>query len=193
MPYSTLPTILDEVKKISITNLKMVGLFEPGTVKTGQLNWTCGGEKVGSVNILVDMKDSPHAWLNYTYNHEQKVNYKVKLVSDASNLGVGRVWYFICPHTGKRCRKLYGAGTYFLHRDAYPEALYECQTLSKKSRHMQKCFGAEELQSELKSKHFKSHYAGKQTKRYKNIIKRLETIRQKEIQALKMMQRELKI
>src|SRR5690625_7639150 len=81
--------------------------------------------------------------------------------------------YFICPHTGKRSRKLYSAGKYFLHRDAYPHAMYECQTYSKRGRMVDKVCkimnGSDKLYEELYSKHFKTHYAGKPTKRYKQI------------------------
>jgi hypothetical protein len=193
--YSTFPTLLDEVKQISITKLKEFGFMEPDSFKSGQLTWSRRGQEVGSINIFVYMQDSPFAELSYTYNKEEQIKYKVGLDSVASNLGIGKIWYFVCPHTGKRCRKLYGAGKYFLHRDAFPDAMYECQTYSKKGRQIDKICkimnGSEKLYSELYSKHFKTHYAGKPTKRYKKILRELELIRQNEDQALRMFKREL--
>jgi len=193
--YSTFPTLLDEVKQISITKLKEFGFMEPDSFKSGQLTWSRRGQEVGSINIFVYLQDSPFAELSYTYNKEEQIKYKIDLVSVASNLGIGKIWYFVCPHTGKRCRKLYGAGKYFLHRDAYPNAMYECQTYSKKGRYFDKICkimnGSDKLYEELYSKHFKTHYAGKPTRRYKEILSKLEYIRQNEDQALRMFKREL--
>lgn len=192
---STFPTLLDEVKQISITKLKEFGYFEPDSFKSGKLTWSWRGEQVGSINFSVDLRDVPYANLSYRYNKEEQIKYRVNLVSVPSNLGVGKIWYFKCPVTSQRCRKLYGAGKYFLHRDAYPDAMYECQTYSKYGRMIDKVCkmmnGSDKLYEELYSKHFKTYYAGKPTKRYKQILSELEYIRQNEAQALKIFQREL--
>ena len=123
----------------------------------------------------------PYIKLSYTYNKDQSVDYKVRLVSVPSNLGIGKLWYFRCPETGKRCRKLYGAGKYFLHRDAFPNAMYEYQTYSKKMREMDREFSLyysfEKLWNELHSKYFKTHYAGKPTKRFKKIVGKMKKIK----------------
>lgn len=130
------------------------------------------------------MTDQPYIQLSYTYNKEESVNYKVDLVSVPSNLGKGKLWYFVCPKTGNRCRKLYGAGKYFLHREAYPDAMYESQTYSKFKRKMDKIFSTvfcvDDLMEELYSKHFKTHYDGEPTKRYKQIMNQLEQAKQME-------------
>jgi hypothetical protein len=193
--YSKYPTLLDEVKQISITKLKEFGYMEPDSFKSGRLIWSRRGQEIGSINISVDLRNSPQVYLNYTYNKEEKISYKIDLVSVDSNLGIGMIWYFVCPHTGKRCRKLYGAGKYFLHRDAYPNAMYECQTYSKRGRQIDKVCkimnGEEKLFNELYSKHFKTHYAGKPTKRYKQILSELEYIRQNQDQALRIFEQEL--
>ena len=59
-------------------------------------------------------------------------NYKVYLTSTPSNLNRGEIWYFICPQTKKRCRKLYSIGGYFLHREAFNGCMYKIQIESKK-------------------------------------------------------------
>jgi|SRR5690625_4601902 len=196
MPKSyTFPTLLDEVKTVSITKLKEFGYMKPDSFKSGLLTWSRRGEEIGSINITVNLRGSPYCNLWYTYNKEEKVSYRVNLTTVVSNLGRGKIWYFVCPHTGKRCRKLYSAGKYFLHRDAYPQAMYECQTYSKRSRQVNKVckimYGSDELYEELYSKHFKTHYAGKPTKRYKKILNELEYIRQNQAQALKIFEKEL--
>lgn len=186
-PY-TFPLLLDEVKQVSISKLKDFGYLKPDSFKSGKLIWSCTGEEIGSINIFVSMRKKPFLELSYTYNQEEPVKYKINLISKPSNLGVGKIWYFICPYTGKRCRKLYSAGKYFLHRDAYPQALYSCQTYSKGVRMIDKVhkfmYVYDKLYEELYSKHFKAHYAGKPTKRYMEIVRKLEHVRQKHDQAL---------
>ena len=193
--FSTFPTLLDEVKQVSITKLKEFGYMEPDSFKSGRLIWSRRGQEIGSINIFVYLQDSPFIELNYTYNKEEQIKYKIDLVSVKSNLGIGKIWYFVCPHTGKRCRKLYSAGKYFLHRDAYPTAMYECQTYSKRGRMIDKVCkimnGSDKLYEELYSKYFKTHYAGKPTKRYKQILNELEFIRQNQDQAFRIFEQEL--
>ena len=91
------------------------------------------------------------------------------------------VWFFICPHTGKRCRKLYLANTYFYHRTAFRGCMYEKQTQSKKNRNMIKIyksyFDLDKLEEQLYKKHFKKMYAGKPTKKYLQIIKDIQKVK----------------
>ena len=107
-------------------------------------------------------------------------NYKVRLVSMTSNLGKGIIWYFLCPKTNNRCRKLYLVDGLFLHREAFTDCMYESQTQSKKYRELEKTLGAyfrtDDLYNELYKKHFKKSYAGKPTKKYQNIMLRLNKI-----------------
>ena len=192
-PY-TFPTLLDEVKTVSISKLKEWKYLESDSFKSGTITWSRAGEQTGSISIYSSMREEPYIRLDYRANNEP-VDYKVRLVSVPSNLGRGKIWYFVCPVTGKRCRKLYGVGKYFLHRDAYPNAMYECQTYSKRGRMIDKVckimYGSDELYEELYSKHFKTHYAGKPTKRYRQILNELEFIRQNQDQAMKVFEREL--
>ena len=59
---------------------------------------------------------------------------------------------------------------YFLHRSAFKGAMYEKQTYSKNTRQQiqayKKLFDAEDVYQQVYSKHFKTHYAGKPTKRF---------------------------
>ena len=114
---STFPTLYDEVLTISITKLKKLGFLELGQRKRGTLTWSTNGSKTGAIDIAVftDLRD-PYIYLDYLFRGKP-VNYHVNLVSVPSNIGKGKVWYFLCPHTGKRCRKLYSVGGKFLHRE----------------------------------------------------------------------------
>lgn len=179
-PY-TYPTLLDEVRTFSISDLKEWGYLKSGSTNRGTIRWSCNGSETGSIHIFSNMIEKPsYIQLSY-YSNDEPVKYKVYLTSIPSNLGVGKIWYFRCPHTGKRCRKLYGAGKYFLHRAAFPHAMYDSQTYSKQTRQLLKpmriAFEKDELHKELCSKGFTTHYNGKPTKRYKQIKKRLMEIR----------------
>ena len=174
----TFPTLYNEALQIHISKLKGWGYLNPEQIKSGTLNWSRNGNPTGSISIKVYTLDSqPYIELDYKYRDEPR-NYKVNLTSTPSNLNRGEIWYFICPQTKKRCRKLYSIGGYFLHREAFNGCMYETQTQSKKYRQMDKTLGAyfksDNLYSELHKKNFKKSYAGKPTKKYLRIMEQIQ-------------------
>lgn len=176
-PY-TFPTLYNEALQISISKLKEWEYLNPEQIKSGTLNWSSNGNPTGSISIQVNThSEQPYIELNYKYRDEPR-NYKLSLVSMPSNLGRGLIWYFLCPQTNKRCRKLYSIDGYFLHREAFNGCMYETQTQSKKYRQLDKTLGAylkeDELYSQLYQKHFKKTYAGKPTKKYLRIIEQIQ-------------------
>jgi len=185
----TFPTLYNEALQISISKLKEWEYLNPEQIKSGTLNWSRNGNPTGSISIQVNTSsERPYIELDYKYRDEPR-NYKVYLTSTPSNLNRGEIWYFLCPQTNKRCRKLYSIGGYFLHREAFNGCMYETQTQSKKYRQMDKIFGAyfksDNLYSELYKKHFKKSYAGKPTKKYLRImegIQKAESITDLEIE-----------
>ena len=186
--FPTFPTLYNEALQISITKLKEWEYLNPEQIKSGTLTWSRNGNKTGSISIRVNThSEQPYIELDYKYRDEPR-NYKVRLVSMPSNLGKGLIWYFLCPQTNKRCRKLYSIGGYFLHREAFNGCMYETQTQSKKYRQLDKTFGVyfkiDDLYSQLYQKHFKKTYAGKPTKKYLRImeqIQKAESIKYNEI------------
>lgn len=174
----TFPTLYNEALQISISKLKGWGYLDPEQFKSGTLNWSRNGNKTGSISIKVNThSEQPYIELDYKYRDEPR-SYKVSLVSMPSNLGKGLIWYFLCPQTNKRCRKLYSIGGYFLHREAFNGCMYETQTQSKKYRQLDKTLGAyfktDDLYSQLYQKHFKKTYAGKPTKKYFRIMEQIQ-------------------
>lgn len=175
-PY-TFPTLYNEALQISISKLKEWKYLNPEQIKSGTLTWSSNGNKTGSISIRVNThSEQPYIELNYKYKDEPR-NYKVNLVFMPSNLGKGLIWYFLCPQTKKRCRKLYSIGGHFLHREAFNGCMYETQTQSKKYRQLDKTLGTyfrtDELYSQLYKKHFKKTYAGKPTKKYLKLMKQI--------------------
>src|SRR5690554_4403135 len=105
--FPTFPTLYDEVLQISITTLKEWDYLNPKQIKSGTLNWSRNGNPTGSISIIVNTQNKqPYIELNYKYDSEPR-KYKIYLTSIRSNLNKGKIWYFLCPHTNKRCRKLY--------------------------------------------------------------------------------------
>lgn len=175
---STYPTLYDEMLQISASKLKQWGYLEPQQTKAGSITWSRNGNKIACISIIAATgPENSYVELDYKYNGTP-IKYRVQLVSAPSNLGKGVVWYFICPNTGKRCRKLYLASNYFYHRSAFNGCMYEKQTQSKRSRYLDKTLGlhfrAEQLLEELYKKHFKKKYAGKPTKKCLRIIEQIQ-------------------
>ena len=173
----TFPSLYDECKTLSIAFLKKYNYLRPDNIQGGTVNWSRNGERYASIGISVNtFAERPYLELDYKCNGEP-INYKVFLVSISSNIGGGKVWYFLCPNTGKRCRKLYMIDRYFLHRSAFRGAMYENQTYSKSARHQFKLWGklfdTDKVYEQLYGKYFKKQYAGKPTKRYLKLWKKL--------------------
>ncbi len=189
--FTTFPTLYDEVLQISITKLKEWEYLKPEQKKCGTITWSKKGNTTGSISILVNtFSDQPFIELDYKYRGEPR-KYKIQLVSVPSNLGKGLIWYFLCPQTNKRCRKIYSVGGYFLHREAFQGCMYESQTKSKYYRSLDKTLGAyfklDQDYTELNKKYFKKFYAGKPTKKYLRIMKQIdqaESITYSEIERL---------
>jgi hypothetical protein len=185
----TFPTLYNEALQIHISKLKDWGYLDKKQTKSGTINWSKNGNLTGSISIKANThSEQPYIELDYK-RRDEPLNYKVYLTSTPSNLNRGEIWYFICPQTKKRCRKLYSIGGYFLHREAFNGCMYETQTQSKKYRQLDKTLGAyfkcDTLCSELYKKNFKKMYAGKPTKKYLRIIEQIqkaESITQHEIE-----------
>jgi hypothetical protein len=176
----TFPTLYDEVKTVCISFLTIHGYLKPNQLKAGSVHWSRNGEDIGSISIEV-CTYAENRYLEFDYKcNQQPIKYRVQLVTAPSNLGKGFVWYFVCPRTGKRCRKLYLADTYFFHRTAFKGCMYEKQTQSKKSRYLDQTLGAyfrsDQLFEQLYKKHFKKQYAGKPTKKYLKLTKQIKQV-----------------
>lgn len=173
---STCPTLYDNCLQISIATLKRCQFLKPEHFASGNLTWSSNGNKTGSIGIVINTRtESPYLELNYKANGNP-IKYSIQLVSIPSNIGKGVIWFFVCPQTGKRCRKLHLAENYFYHRSAFRGCMYETQTHSHKYRNLHKVFASDEIDKQIYSKHFKTHYGGKPTKRYLRLTKQAERL-----------------
>jgi len=167
--------IYDSLKMVTISFLKSRNYLEPDSFKGGNIQWSRNGQPDGNIDIKVNtVEERPYLELDYKANGTP-INYRVRLVTIPSNLGIGLIWYFLCPVTGKRCRKLYLAGNYFYHRTAY-RGMYEKQVQSKKYRELEKVcyfFKTDKLNEQLNAKNFKQTYNGIPTRNYLRLIHKI--------------------
>ena len=162
MPNNTSnPFIIDHAETINVSEIIKQGYLiynrrAPYKTENGSLQIT-------STKIDYD----PTLILDYKYGNNT-YNYEVCLIALNSNLGKGFVWFFECPITYKRCRKLYLYRGRFSHRSVIQDGMYENQTQSKKIRRIEKYsksyFNLEQNAKKLYSKNFKTKYNGKLTK-----------------------------
>lgn len=134
--YSTSPHLFDDCLTLSTTKLKEWGYLEESQIRNGTVSWTSAFRK-SEISIKVNTFSNT-VLLDYLVGGEPK-RYKVKLTTMNSNIGGGKIWFFVCPFTNKRCRKLYLGSDYFAHRTAYT-GMYSSQTESKFYRRLSKIF-----------------------------------------------------
>ncbi len=177
----TFPFIFNDAKCITISDLKKLGYIKPNINKVGSIRWTDSkGVETSSITVQSKINNSLKILIfDYKCNDEKSFNYTIPLVTIPSNLGKGKVWYFICPFTYKRCRKLHLIDCHFIHRTAI-RGVYEKQIHSKKWRVLDNTFNdyfkIDDYYQELYSKHFTKYYKGKPTKRYLRLMKKINKV-----------------
>jgi hypothetical protein len=117
----------------------------PGSVVSGTLWWTCGGEHAGSISYEANMLDAENAFLRLSYTRGsgsdgEEVKQLVRLTYTEPNYG-GRRWWMICPYRHNRCGKLYlpNGGDRFAGRRAWKLG-YQCQRVARRDRAFEKLF-----------------------------------------------------
>ena len=167
--HSTYPITYEDCKSIEIKILKKNNYLQSNQLNECIIRWYINEETTGRMQVIVNtLSANPYIELIYTLN-EEGIRYKVQLIKEKSNLGIGEIWYFICPFTNKRCRKLYLLNKYFSHRNRCKGVFYEKQLLSKSNRKSLGIFRKiEQINNaieETKSKHFRIYYNKVKTKR----------------------------
>lgn len=164
-----------EAKPLRLPYLIKKGYFSKGALVSGVLTWTdWRGDERGSISIFCSwVNDDIYMRLSYTHTDSQgrkeDFNYKIQLTTVPSNLGKGKVLYFICPASGKRCRILYKAYGYdkWKSREAYRNRLYyEAQISSKRDYANTRYWTLQRQIEKFKSEKQMTYiYNGKVTKR----------------------------
>lgn len=135
-----------ESLRIEMPYLLKRGYIKKGCVMHFNLNWSDQrGNASGNISCISSYLNNPgeqYLELIYTLTKRDGTKthrrYKVYLHEQDSNLGKGKVLYFLCPQSGRRCRILYSAygSELFKARTSYQHRLYyDCQQASKLSRY----------------------------------------------------------
>lgn len=176
--WGNYPTTVNDLRSFDISFLRKHEYIKTDQFKTGSIIWTSGNGTKNSISIKTVIGDTNGSLtVDYTFNSTEKINYEIQLITRPSNLGTGLLWFFVCPFTGKVCRKLHLINGYFKHRSALPGLMYQNQIESKKWREWNRIFAKDfndDVYTELYSKNFKRYYNGKMTKRFARISKELQ-------------------
>jgi len=132
MSYYGTETI-EDLLTLSITDLKRLGYLVKGATCTGRVTWNRRGREVASIGVQTNTAGEIPAVRFYYNANGSPVDYSTPLRFAPSNLNRGGYYYFVCPVTGRSCRKLYLIGSRFVSRFAF-RALYEKQTKSHAER-----------------------------------------------------------
>ncbi len=165
--------LYDDLQTISIVHLVKEGYLTPGTETDLTIALT---EPPGEVRLHINtILPQQHLRFTCTFN-EQIFDYVINLVSLPSHLNSSLLWYFICPFTGARCRKLYFADGYFLPRTAINGTYYK-KTLGTKVRstvtRASKISAISKMLEKVNAPYFRKTYVHKPTESYKRITKEL--------------------
>lgn len=126
--------IMEHLLAISVTALKHHGLLKPQQKQAGEIYWShTDGARVASMGVETDTTQEI-ATVRFVYDYNGTTqDYAVLLRWKQSNLNNGGFYYFICPVTGRSCRKLFLVGGRFVSRYAF-RALYKSQTVGPSER-----------------------------------------------------------
>lgn len=178
--HPTYPLIIDRCYTVSIGNFRRWGALSPGRYQNGSIHWGEEGERQASVSYCAVIGREPgqaYIQFNYTYDGEP-MQWRVSLLSMPANIGKGLVWFFRCPITGQRCKKLHLIDGRFMHRSAVRGAMYKRQAESKKWRLVSRLFDLHDLRAsvwdEIHKPNFKAEYRGKETRRCGRLIHKLQ-------------------
>ncbi|EAZ83046.1 hypothetical protein [Algoriphagus machipongonensis] len=88
----------------------------------------------------------------------------IEIIFETSNLGIGETWYFLCPVTNKKCRKLVLSQGKFIHQSTIKGIHYIQQTESTPKRKSMKWIRRykkyQELEKRQRQKYYKPTYGG---------------------------------
>lgn len=126
---------IEDCISLSVTDCKRLGFFIPGAIVRGSVVWSVNGTRIAEIGFATKLTGVPVAVLAYNYNGIQK-DVTLQLRYYHSNLHPDSehgYYYFVCPVTGRCCRKLYLKDGEFISRHAL-NLPYKVQRQSKAQR-----------------------------------------------------------
>ncbi|HET8899320.1 MAG TPA: hypothetical protein VFN09_11165 [Rhodanobacteraceae bacterium] len=127
---------------LDLRQLFALGALRADCKASGTWRWTRNGETSASIGYRAKLgTDGGSLALDYFTERDgerRNITCTVPLVTLPRHYG-GRIWYFVCPYTGRRARKLYKWGPidWFCHREAIkPKSTYASQRVGGSDRNM---------------------------------------------------------
>lgn len=162
-----MPAVIDYIPRITLSNFKELIRQQSKTDETLCARFTCKGIQYTAVTFL-----NKNEMLFYWDHKGEHRKVTISLCSEPSNLGKGRVWYFLCPYTGHKCRKLFLDGKVIASRYAFYH-VYSYQNESRISRVIRGCGESDNPER----KYGKAMYKGKTTPYGKRVDKYYSKLR----------------
>lgn len=176
--------IIEDLPYIECSELREFGCLKPNLRSNVTLDLLVDDFKVGEIDCFVAISE-PNSYLSLHWQGLKKLNQQdILLTSIPSNLRdfdprtrKNRVYYFVCPVTGKRCWKLYLDGSQFVSRHGV-KGIYKKQAYSRNERQVLSLFQLEQKAKEAieligSSKIYRT-YRGKMSKSFKRALAKAE-------------------
>lgn len=176
--HSTGAVTTGEVTRLELSYLLKNGILKQGGFSCCILSWT-NGSKMNCYSNLGEAEDDRFIRLTYSFRawgdgQAIQKDYKIYLTYLPSNLGKGKVPYFVCPSSGRRARVLYMCygSPIFKCRDAYSNRIYyQCQQSSRLNYHNDRYWKLDKELQKCMGKSRKATYQGKPTRLKQRIAK----------------------
>ena len=169
----TCPNLVDDYLLIRVSTFTNKNFMRPNMLMTRGIYWNVQSGEKPEIKIGIDTSNGLEAHFIYKVNDENR-EYIIPIVSVPSNLSKGIVYYFLCPRSGKKCRKLFLYNGWFMHREAIPNGMYWSQTHSKRWREIGKLFAMdakrERAYEAMYKPYYKKTYNGKITKKHQRTL-----------------------
>jgi len=85
--FATYPTCFDEVKAVTIGDLKRLGYLRTNAIVRGLYRWTRGGKPCGWIEVTVNLPER-FLQLGYRVNGGDLISYRVRLESLPNTMAV---------------------------------------------------------------------------------------------------------
>lgn len=177
--------ILERCLALDVSTFRLK-LKTPGWGWSGSVQWSTGDEDEEEEKSSIGYRLRTYAatarlTLAYTYDG-QNVTQAVELAAVPSNLNRGQYWVFLCPVSGRRCKKLHLIHGLFLHRAAVPGVYYRRQAQTKGrwsafDRYLNAQQSMNQMLEAAEQPYFREHYAGKQTRRIRRMWRKAEKLK----------------
>ena len=120
--------IIDHIPRIQLSDIKELIRRQTGTNQKLMQLITLNNIEY-RITVSIESKDVVFRW---KFKDKDK-EVKVKLKTEPSNLGNGIVWYFLCPYTGHKCRKLFIDGNVVASRYAFAHVYNQSRESNRKN------------------------------------------------------------